>query len=695
MSWPPRKNVIETKLEEVFARTNNAKRAELIYTKYKPPSYAKFGRELPAGGVYYDSTYAGGDSDGTIEKPFNTLEGKTFNVPGQVINFKRGSVFLLVTSRLAACTITAPNVQFRDYGDPTLPPPLITGLKEVTGFTLTAGEYVAPLTLSNGPSCMAVVMGDQYGSPIPGALLIGTPGSLAAGHAGWSSNNLYLKDNPGTRKVFASIAGVAIHVAASGFRMDGVHCGYTHNNGIALLPNPAGGSISDIVLRNTGCFYTGNCGISGGDVGKTVNYVTIIGHVDVGAYNNAISGQGDDGWWWVLEADCTGKQRLASQTFAGYNNDSVTAHGTGFGPWHVMGCVLKNAKENNIDIIGGNLGSGIEGDVHRGSVAMFNRCSNTYEINVFMWCQDARVFCNVVTDSGQDPIRIGDSALYDKMFGGEVAYNFIDRGSYRSDQAFASAVGFVWGGLYIHNNTMVISPAATRTPHGSVQVSGTSPKPTPNPGGNRIENNIYIMQRDGLGIQQASASTASLITAKVTYKGNVYIYPSTNATVPFTTGGTPKTFAEWQSQVERSARLFTDTASAKLYGDLYAPSVDSPLATSEVFSAPAYDVNARYAIGTPGASAVAELPPNAASSKVLQGLIDATAGAKTYPLPPAASMRGETVFAKKLDASANTVTIQASGAETIDGANTKVLSTQWQYAQLYSNGTSWFVIAAN
>lgn len=75
---------------------------------------------------------------------------------------------------------------------------------------------------------------------------------------------------------------------------------------------------------------------------------------------------------------------------------------------------------------------------------------------------------------------------------------------------------------------------------------------------------------------------------------------------------------------------------------------------------------------------------------------DATNAALVFTLPTAASafVNGEGVVynLKKIDASANTVTIQGSGAELIDGINTKVISTQWTTVRIQSNGTSWFIL---
>lgn len=71
---------------------------------------------------------------------------------------------------------------------------------------------------------------------------------------------------------------------------------------------------------------------------------------------------------------------------------------------------------------------------------------------------------------------------------------------------------------------------------------------------------------------------------------------------------------------------------------------------------------------------------------------DATSAAITLNLPTAKISAGRTIVIKKIDASANAVTIDAAGSETIDGATTLALSSQWATARLYSNGKTWDVV---
>lgn len=73
-------------------------------------------------------------------------------------------------------------------------------------------------------------------------------------------------------------------------------------------------------------------------------------------------------------------------------------------------------------------------------------------------------------------------------------------------------------------------------------------------------------------------------------------------------------------------------------------------------------------------------------------LVDATAGNRTITLISAAATPNQYTI-KKTDSSGNTVTIAAAGSETIDGASTKVLSSQWDKATVVPSGGNWYVVS--
>lgn len=69
---------------------------------------------------------------------------------------------------------------------------------------------------------------------------------------------------------------------------------------------------------------------------------------------------------------------------------------------------------------------------------------------------------------------------------------------------------------------------------------------------------------------------------------------------------------------------------------------------------------------------------------------DATGGAFSVTLPKASLFPlYDELTIEKIDAGANAVTVTANGTDTINGAATKALSAQWQWATLRNTGTGW------
>jgi hypothetical protein len=71
---------------------------------------------------------------------------------------------------------------------------------------------------------------------------------------------------------------------------------------------------------------------------------------------------------------------------------------------------------------------------------------------------------------------------------------------------------------------------------------------------------------------------------------------------------------------------------------------------------------------------------------------DATSGSITITLPPVDEVTGIIYHVKKVDNSVNTITIDANSSETIDGATTQVISTQYDSIHIVSDGTDWHII---
>jgi hypothetical protein len=85
------------------------------------------------------------------------------------------------------------------------------------------------------------------------------------------------------------------------------------------------------------------------------------------------------------------------------------------------------------------------------------------------------------------------------------------------------------------------------------------------------------------------------------------------------------------------------------------------------------------------------------SGNVLSGdyliIADATAGAITMTLPPAALVPGRIYAFKRINSGANQVIIDGYASETIDGATSHSMSPQWNSLIIMTNGVAWFKLA--
>jgi len=89
-------------------------------------------------------------------------------------------------------------------------------------------------------------------------------------------------------------------------------------------------------------------------------------------------------------------------------------------------------------------------------------------------------------------------------------------------------------------------------------------------------------------------------------------------------------------------------------------------------------------------AAVSSTPYNATLDARYLG-VDASGAAVTVNLPTASGIAGATFTIQKTDSSANTVTVDPSGAETINGQSTKIINFQYSTMDIVSNGTNWAI----
>lgn len=74
-------------------------------------------------------------------------------------------------------------------------------------------------------------------------------------------------------------------------------------------------------------------------------------------------------------------------------------------------------------------------------------------------------------------------------------------------------------------------------------------------------------------------------------------------------------------------------------------------------------------------------------------LADASGGAITVGLPPAAGALQQVFYVKKIDSSSNAVTIDPYGSETVDGETTYTLGAQYSSVCIYCDGNAWYTLS--
>jgi hypothetical protein len=73
-------------------------------------------------------------------------------------------------------------------------------------------------------------------------------------------------------------------------------------------------------------------------------------------------------------------------------------------------------------------------------------------------------------------------------------------------------------------------------------------------------------------------------------------------------------------------------------------------------------------------------------------LADATSASLTITLPAASSFNGYRFTVKRIDNSANTVTLGRTGSDLIDGATSYTLDQQYISISVISNGSGWYIL---
>jgi hypothetical protein len=133
----------------------------------------------------------------------------------------------------------------------------------------------------------------------------------------------------------------------------------------------------------------------------------------------------------------------------------------------------------------------------------------------------------------------------------------------------------------------------------------------------------------------------------------------------------------WRNQVDRLTRLL-DTVDGRIDGH------DTGI-SDLVSSVAGLATGASTRLYTETVTAASH---TAAAKPVI--LCDCASNAITVNLPAAA--QGRFYFIKKIDATANAVTIDGNSSETIDGATTLTIGAQYDAVTIVANTSAWYIV---
>lgn len=143
--------------------------------------------------------------------------------------------------------------------------------------------------------------------------------------------------------------------------------------------------------------------------------------------------------------------------------------------------------------------------------------------------------------------------------------------------------------------------------------------------------------------------------------------------------GTRPLSADW----DNTGRRLRNTAVAEV-GTTFPPSP----ATGQLF-VKTDDVGG----GVPGILNVTEIASTTTLDSTHEVVVcDAISAAFSVDLPAAASNTGRRYHIKKIDSSANAVTVDGDASETIDGSTTKALASQYDSVTIVCDGTEWWIL---
>lgn len=308
-----------------------------------------------------------------------------------------------------------------------------------------------------------------------------------------------------------------------------------------------------------------------------------------------------------------------------------------------------------------------------GTEALF---SNTANANIAIGKQVSRS-----NTTGSQNVAVGHLALFANILGSQNTAL-----GYQSLTAIATGSNNTAVGA----GSMAVSTGSTaNTAVGSGALSATTGSNNTGTGRNSLTANTTGASNVASGHSSLLSNTTGSQNVAVGFEAGVTATPA-NANV---TGGN-NTYVGYRS----GPGVVTQLTNSSAFGFRALVSASNSLALGGIgadvvsvgigFAAPNSRLQVSGAISTPIATKTVAYPVVSTDGTIL---VDATAAPVTITLPTPVGIDGRRYTVKKIDATANLVTI-ATAAGTIDGAATKTTAVQYTSFDFVSNGANWFIV---